>query len=153
MALLWAELLAPPTDPPFGARRREASTRALADHGALKLRETANHLHHHTPGGSRSVDVLGDRAEPRPLRGDAFEQVEQILKRQRVSSKTTHPQGAQRDRVRHWKILLIFSGGSGPPLRHAIVTDRPRRQRRLGGANPRRRDHRIERGAVLPQTL
>ncbi len=35
-------------------------------------------------------------------------------------------------------------------LRHAIVTVRPRRQRRLGGANPRRRDRGIERGAGLP---
>ena len=35
-------------------------------------------------------------------------------------------------------------------LRHAIVTVRPRRQRRLGEANPRRRDRGIERGAALP---
>ncbi len=34
--------------------------------------------------------------------------------------------------------------------RHAIVTDWPRRQRRLGGASPRRRGCAIERGAGFP---
>ena len=49
------------------------------------------------------------------------------------------------------KIPLITSGPPGLPflLRHAIVTGRPRRQRRLGGVSPRRRDRGIERGADL----
>lgn len=71
----------------------------------------------------------------------------------RVSPKTPHPQErAARDRVRLWKIPLIFSEPSEPPLHFApaIVTVRPRRQRRLGGASPRRRDRAIERGAGLP---
>ena len=48
------------------------------------------------------------------------------------------------------KLPLIYSGPSGPRLRHAIVTVRPRRHRWLGEANPRSRDRGIERGAGLP---
>lgn len=68
----------------------------------------------------------------------------------RVSSKTPHPQGAQRERVRPQKIPLTCSGPSGPPLRQRsspIGRDAKGgsvQQARMAGLRG------IERGAGLP---
>ena len=58
---------------------------------------------------------------------------------QRVSTKTTAPSRAQRERARLLKTPVHFLRGVRPALAPVIITGRPRRQERLGGATPRRR--------------
>ena len=66
------------------------------------------------------------------------------------AQETPHPQGAQRERVRLSTIPAHLQRAVRPAPASVIVTGRPRRQGRLGGANPRRRVGGIERGAGLP---
>ena len=71
--------------------------------------------------------------------------------RQRGSPKTPHPQGARSAGKSATLENPAHLGRAGrSALAQAIVTSRPRRQGRLGGANPRRRVGGIERGAGLP---
>jgi len=64
--------------------------------------------------------------------------------------KDSAPLRARRERVRPQKIPLIFSGAFGPLVRQRSSPSGRDDKRRLGEANPRRRDRGIERGAGLP---
>ena len=75
------EFLAPAADTPLGAGGGDAGGGAFADHGALELRERADHLHHHAAGRGGGVDVLGDRPEAGAGLGDPLHDVQHVLER------------------------------------------------------------------------
>ena len=66
------------------------------------------------------------------------------------AQRTPHPQGAKRERLRPLRTPSHFQRAVRTAFAPAIITDRPRRRRRPGGANPRSRVCGIECGAGLP---
>ena len=134
-------------------RRRSASLSRSAAQATAPL-------HGATPTG----DVTASRAKTRPPAPSAQRRQSKRRRGRRSHGKERGKSAsgsAQRLRTlkeRSGKECDLKNSRSSPAgrqdhpwtLRHAIVTVRPRRQRRLGEANPRRRVGGIERGAGLP---
>src|ERR1700736_6720849 len=68
-------------DPAFLARDLETRVGALLEHGALELRERADHLHHHPASRRRGVYRLGEAAKACFFFLDSFHDGEYIAQR------------------------------------------------------------------------
>ena len=130
-------------------RRRSASLSRSAAQATAPLR-----------GATPTGDVTASRAPTRPLRHrrSAASQSECAAGARTARREARAPAGQPEDSAPSRSAAGKSATAKTPallpavpsPLRHAIVTGRPRRRQRLGGASPQRRACGVERGAGLP---
>jgi hypothetical protein len=128
------------TKTPAHPRRPKISRISLKEH-----RRAAAEQERHPCTKRRQPDALraGLWASGRPARS-----AQECL---RVSSITSHRQGARSaGKSATLENPAHFQRAIRAAFAPAIVTNRPRHRRRLGGANRRRRDRGVERDAGLP---
>ena len=89
-ALSIVQLLASPTDAPFGPGGSEARGRALADHGPFELGKRPRHLHRHASGGCGGIDVFGKLTETGARLADLLRDVRHVLQRPRQPIELPH---------------------------------------------------------------